>query len=313
MTASNNSVPMKLRLVAAVALIAIAVVGFLALRTRPQNGGASPQTPERPVVQNPTPADVKAPQPAPGSVKPNAPALTAPELAAVLDRSRPFDERVKGLAGGAVTEVKDSRDQEALAGILGDPTEDDTVRHEIANLLFRSGYAQLEPCLAKVLENPAEKERFRSWAVQHLGNLLLDSRFPADRQALAGRLRALLTDPQIKVRREALLALVRHDDPAVLKKLPEMIADTAPGADAMRDLAIRCAYDKKMKESLPAIRAQARSADEPVRIAAMNALSQWGDEESRPAFEAALASGSVRLQRAGKAAIGRLDASAGKK
>ena len=36
-------------------------------------------------------------------------------------------------------------------------------------------------------------------------------------------------------------------------------------------------------------------------------LSQWGDEDSRPAFEEAANSDIVRLQRAGKAALRRLE------
>ncbi len=42
-------------------------------------------------------------------------------------------------------------------------------------------------------------------------------------------------------------------------------------------------------------------------IAAMVTLSQWGDEHSRPAFEEAAGSGPPRLQRAGRAALARLD------
>jgi len=235
------------------------------------------------------------------------PVVFSPGLAALVDRSLPFDERVRGLTSGQVTEIKDGRDLEALAQLLGDPEEDDTVRHEIANLLFRSGYASLDACLLKVLENPAEKERFRSWAVQHVGNLLLDDKHPGDRRVLADRLRTLLTDRHLKVRREALLALARHDDAAVLEKVRDMLADTGPGADEMRDLAIRLAQDKKMRELIPLIRPHARSTNEIIRIAAIVALSQWGDAASRPAFEDAAASQRVRLQRAGTAALARLD------
>ena len=64
----------------------------------------------------------------------------------------PFDERVHDLAAGKITEVKDGRDLATLAQLLGDPAEDDTVRHEIARLLIRSGYAPLEACLFKTME-----------------------------------------------------------------------------------------------------------------------------------------------------------------
>jgi len=245
----------------------------------------------------------------PSSVgSPYVPAVVfSPGLAALVDRSLPGEERVHGLASGEMTEVKDARDLETLAQLLGDPAEDDTVRHEIASLLLRSGYAPLDACLLKVLENPAEKERFRSWAVQHVGNLLLDDKHPGDRRVLADRLRTLLTDRHIKVRREALLVLARHDDSAVLEKVRDMLADTGPGADEVRDLAIRLAQDKNMRELIPLIRPYAHATNEIIRIAAIVALSQWSDEESRPAFEAAASSSGTRLQRAGTAALARLE------
>lgn len=236
------------------------------------------------------------------------PSVFTPGLESVVDRRLPFDERVHGLAAGKITEVKDERDQETLASLLGDPAEDDTVRHEIANLLFRSDYASLETCLTKILENPSEKERFRSWAVQHLGNLLLDDNYAGDRLVLADRIRALLTDRHRYVQRMAIQALVQHNDPAVLAKVRDMLSDPAPDADPMRDLAIRCASEKNMKECIPAIRPLARSTNDIIRIAAIVALSQWGDQESRPAIEAAATSSVVRVQRCAKAALARLSA-----
>jgi len=94
----------------------------------------------------------------PSSVgSPYVPAVVfSPGLAAVVDRSLPGEERVHGLASGEMTEVKDARDLETLAQLLGDPEEGDTVRHEIANLLSRSGYASLEACLVKIVDNPVE-------------------------------------------------------------------------------------------------------------------------------------------------------------
>jgi hypothetical protein len=64
---------------------------------------------------------------------------------------------------------------------------------------------------------------------------------------------------------------------------------------------------KNMREHIPAIRNYARSANDVIRIAAIVALSQWGDEESRPACEEAAKSTVVRLQHCGQAALKRLD------
>jgi HEAT repeat protein len=203
--------------------------------------------------------------------------------------------------------VKDERDLKALVQVLSDPEEDETVRHEIANVLVRSEYVGLQDALFRVLENPAEKSLFRGWAVQHLGKLLLDDKFPCDRQTLPARLRALLTDRHIEVRREALMALVKHNDPKAIEEVVKWLQAEGPEADRMRDLAIRCAHEKNMREHIPAIRGYARSTNDIIRIAAIVALSEWGDETSRPAFEDAAQSSTVRLRRCGQAALKRLD------
>ena len=94
-------------------------------------------------------------------------------------------------------------------------------------------------------------------------------------------------------------------DPKGVEAAARWLADEK--ADGVRDLAIRCVHDLDLREHIPAIRKHVRDPDEVVRIAAIVALSQWGDEESRPAFEEAAKSDVVRLQRAGKAALERLD------
>jgi hypothetical protein len=306
---------MKRRFVVAGALLVVVVAGVFLPVKRPR--ASTPLDPApRPVVheQPAVPAKVAEVTSAVStSVVPAyvRPAVVTPGLSSLVDRSLPFEERVRGLTSGQVTEVKDGRDLEALAQLLGDPAEDDTVRHEIASLLSRSGYAQLEGRLFKIVENPAETERFRSWAVQHLGNSLNDAHYPGDRLVLADRLRGLLTDRHRYVQRMAIQALVQHNDPAVLAKVREMISDPAPDADAMRDMAMRCALEKNWRETLPAIRAHLRSTNESVRISAIWVLGKFGDEESRPIFVEAASSPRPRIQSAGKLALANLNASAG--
>ena len=305
--------------VAGVLLVVVVAGVFLAVK-RP-HASAPPDPAPRPVVhqQPEVPAKVAEVSSAvsTSAVSTSAvpayvrPAVVTPGLASLVDRSLPFEERVRGLTSGQVTEVKDGRDLEALAQLMGDPAEDDTVRHEIASLLSRSGYAPLEARLFKIVENPAENERFRSWAVQHLGNSLNDTHYPEDRLVLADRLRGLLTDRHRYVQRMAIQALVQHNDPAVLTKVREMISDPAPEADAMRDMAMRCALEKNWRETLPAIRAHLRSTNESVRISAIWVLGKFGDEESRPGFDEAVSSPRPRLQSAGKLALASLNASAG--
>jgi hypothetical protein len=91
----------------------------------------------------------------------------------------------------------------------------------------------LEARLFKIVENPAETERFRSWAVQHLGQSLNDAHYPGDRLVLADRLRGLLTDRHRYVQRMAIQALVQHNDPAVLAKVREMMSDPAPEGNSL--------------------------------------------------------------------------------
>ena len=59
---------------------------------------------------------------------------------------------------------------------------------------------------------------------------------------------------------------------------------------------------------MPAIRAALSDRDTNVRLAAMLALSQWHDDDSRADFEAATRSDSPALQAAGQEALRRLDA-----
>ena len=51
--------------------------------------------------------------------------------------------------------------------------------------------------------------------------------------------------------------------------------------------AIRCVREFDLREHIPTIRTYLRDGDEVVRVAAIVTLSQWGDEESRPAIEEA--------------------------
>jgi HEAT repeat protein len=313
---------MKRRFVVAGALLVVVVAGIFIAVKRPRASAPHEPAP-RPVVHEQPAAPAKVAEVA-SAVSTSAvsmsavpayvrPVVVTPGLASLVDRSLPFEERVRGLTSGQVTEVKDGRDLEALAQLLGDPAEDDTVRHEIASLLSRSGYAPLEGRLFKIVENPAENERIRSWAIQHLGNTLNDTHYPGDRLVLADRMRGLLTDRHRYVQRMAIQALVQHNDPAVLAKVREMISDPAPEADAMRDMAMRCALEKNWRETLPAIRVYLRSTNESVRISAIWVLGKFGDEESRPVFDEAASSSRPRIQSAGKLALANLNASAGKK
>jgi hypothetical protein len=185
---------MKRRFFVAGVLLVVVVAGIFIAVKRPR-ASTPPDPAPRPIVHEQPAAPSKVAE-VTSTVSTSAvstfavpayvrPVVVTPGLASLVDRSLPFEERVRGLTSGQVTEVKDGRDLEALAQLLGDPAEDDTVRHEIASLLTRSGYAPLEARLFKIVENPGEQERFRSWAVQHLGQSLNDAHYPGDRLVLA--------------------------------------------------------------------------------------------------------------------------------
>ncbi len=228
-----------------------------------------------------------------------------PRLTPLVDSSLPVSQRISPDITAKIPSVSNAEDCKILAMVLTNPLDDDTVRNEVANLLRRSKYPGLTDALFHVLDHPAEKPRFRSFAVQHLWQQW-DGADDDARGDIESRLRALIEDRHVEVRREALLALVRMKDPRGRETAVRWLATSGPEFDGVRDLAIRCVYDLNLREHLPLIRNHVRNPNETIRIAAIVALSYWKDEESRSAFEDAAESSVVRLQRAGKAALIRL-------
>ncbi len=200
--------------------------------------------------------------------------------------------------------LRHKEDVRAVAFVLRDTTDDDTVRNEAANLLRRSSYAGLGDDLISVLDNPNEGPRFRSFAVQHLWQGATEAS-GGERSRIVEKLREALEDRDVPVRREALLALVRLGDEAGKEAAVRWLM--AEGGEGVRDAAIRCVRELDLREHASTIRRFLRDENEVVRVAAIVTLSQWADEESRPAFETAAESDSVRLRRAGKLALRTLD------
>jgi len=118
-------------------------------------------------------------------------------------------------------------------GTLLDPQKDDTKRNEVANSLRESGYKGLTEDLITVLDNPDEKARFRSFAVQHLYNNYADAG-ESEKQKIREVLYKSLKDRHVKVRREALLALVRIGDPKGKETAVKWLTDK--DKDNVRDL-----------------------------------------------------------------------------
>jgi HEAT repeat protein len=161
--------------------------------------------------------------------------------------------------------------------------------------------------LLEILDNPAEKERFRAYVVQHL-YLNVEGASKKESETIKEVLGRCLSDRDLSVRREALLALVRLRGPKGTSEAVEWLNGTGPEADAVRDLAIRCVGDLDLKEHVPTIRKFLSAENEVVRRQAIVTLGQMGDEESRPLLEEAAKSDKPLVKSAATAALRRLDA-----
>lgn len=229
-----------------------------------------------------------------------------PRIEQALDRSLSADARLKIVLdmNNSGVRISTPEDLDAVSSILLDSTEEDTLRHEVANLLQRHGYAPLTDLLLSVLGSPAETERFRSFCVQHLWRRCDDGP-PEERERILPVLETLLTDKEPAVRREALLATVRQKTPVGEKTAISWLQD--PNAQNVHDLAIRCMRELNLRETIPAIRPFLASTNESARIAAIVTLSEWKDEPSRKAIEEAAQSPVLRVQRAGVAGLDRFN------
>ena len=238
----------------------------------------------------------------------NAPATHVPvdpRTGIIADRAKPDRTRLETLVAfnrsGETLAFK--TDLDLLARTLRDTAEGDTLRHEIANLLLSHKYPGLTDILIGILDSPGEQERFRAFCVQHLWRRAGEA--PTDeRNRIADLLRESLNDRHTAVRREALLALVRDNDELGRHTAEKWLTD--PGATAVHDLAIRCMREMDVRKHVETIRSFLDATNEAARIAAIVTLSEWGDDQSRPAFEAAATSDSLRLQRAARFALQRL-------
>lgn len=236
----------------------------------------------------------------------DTPVVNDPLLNDLADSTLCVSKRISSDIAVKVPSISDENDCCVLSRVLADPNDNDTIRNEVANLLRRSKYPGLTDALLAVLDNPAEKPRFRSFAVQHLWQQV-DGAEKEDRNRIRAKMHELIADRHVEVRREALLALVRMRESVGQSTAAGWLTAKEPSAESTRDLAIRCVYDLGLRDQIPVIRSYAYDPSEVTRIAAIVALSQWGDEDSREAFTDAADSSSIRLQRAGKAALERLD------
>jgi len=231
------------------------------------------------------------------------PEVKDPKLVALVNRESK-KPRVTPDITSKIPKITDEKDLKVVQTLLMDANDDPTVRHEAANLLRRSDYRGLTDDLVKILDNPKEGEKFRSWSVQHLW-LNVEKAGEKECKKITAVLHRCLEDRHVKVRREALLALHQMKDPKAKEVALKWLH--AEKSDGQRDAAIRIVREQDLREELPAIRKYARDPDIIVARAAIVTLAHWGDKASRPLFEEAARSKNVLLQRAGKAALKKLD------
>jgi len=287
-----------LRAIVPICLLVIAVAGYLILGrgwngSGPSEGAARPGDSQDEGRQRDAGSDY------------TPPGTSDPRLSSFVDRES-NKPRVTDDITTRIPKVTGTKDTKAVSTVLADTKDDDTVRNEAANLLRRSGHPQLTDELIKVLNSPGEKERFRTFCIQHLYNnhKRADT---AEKEKIAETLYKCLADRHAKVRREALLALQRLKDDEAEKLARKWLHEDGEKGDAVRDLAIRIIRERNLRDELPTIRKYARDKNVVIRIAALVTLSEWHDEESRPAMEEAARADNVRLQRCGKLALKRLD------
>lgn len=200
--------------------------------------------------------------------------------------------------------IEAATDIQAVLRVLRDAGEDDTIRHEAAELLRRSSYHGLIDEMKRIIGASNEKERFRSWAVQHI---YLQAELLGDfvQHDACDYFFTLLKDRHTAVRAESLLAMCRMGDARVEVTAKHWL-DT-PADASVHYIAVRCLYECGAREGIPALRRALENPDEQTVVNAMDALSSWNDQESKSFFQKAQLSPNPRIKRAAEFAVKRLD------
>ena len=307
---------MKWFAVVAVTLGSVALWHFRAARTPvPQPAPVVPQ----PVIE-PKPLAIVQEPAIPEPTKPySPPPVHAHNLQALVNRNA--HNRISSDIGARIPEAAPS-DFPALLQVLQDSGDDDTVRNEVCNLLRRSKCPDVAQALTQVLDNPDEKARFRSFAMQHLGGVATEMD-AGTRQPLVTKMEASLNDKHFQVRAQALQNLCRLKDEKGVKTAADWLEGgykpCSPDAyvgDKPLDpefergeiikQCIEQVHDAGLKEHIGTIRKLARDKNIVIARAAIVALADWHDMESLPVMKEAAAAKDPLLRSCGKAAMQRM-------
>ncbi len=259
------------------------------------------QVPE-PTTQAATKPGVRPPLPADYS----PPATGAPMLGRVLDRRLRADQRIPPDITTRIPRLTSEKDVQAVLGMLRDRGDDLVARNEAMNLLRRSAYKpQLPEELVRLMKDPAETDRFRSYCLQGMMTCAMGEP-DASKARVTELIEPYLAAPTVEVRRSALRALTLLDHPKALELA--LVAYLNEKEDPeIRVASIHTIGHFKKADAIPQLRevaAKEKNAD--IRVAVIAVLGQFKDEGSRALFEAAMKANSSGVRTAGKAALKQL-------
>jgi hypothetical protein len=154
------------------------------------------------------------------------PIVSDPKLAPLVNRYA--KNRVTPDMFNRYPEAK-PEDFTALLTVLSDTKDNDTVRHEVEQILWRSKCPDLQATLFKIFDNPEEQHRFREFVMQYFGTMALEA--PEDsetRQILVAKTKEALNDKHFQVRSQALQNLCRLKDPVGIQTAVKWLTDYKP-------------------------------------------------------------------------------------
>lgn len=268
----------KLR-VAMLAVMLVAVVGFMVVVARRSPPVAAPLPPGPRVVAKPV------------AVRPPDPAVAA--IATVQDGGRSYEDRLKAVQG--LSRTLTAEQCAALRQLVRDPGVHPSIRNDALNALERQEAnppAGLATDLVAAWNNPKEDATWRDFALQHLA-AVYGRATPAERQQAEATLVAAAKDQASPSAGTALLSLERlgKQNPALQQTAQGIAKDaqTAGGTDEARRVTAMCVrIDAGDREVLPQARqaAQNTSVEVRVRMTCVGAIGQMGDATDIPLLEA---------------------------
>ncbi len=207
-----------------------------------------------------------------------------PALTRFVDRRLPAIQRVSHDMFTQIPFLRKGVDCDAVVAVLLDREDDQNVRNEAITLLSQSQFDALPDILLDIYADTRESERFRSFAIQHIGDMYIDQ--IADKKAsfksvdISKVLHAALTHESVAIRRESLNKLIEASDPSLDQKLPALFAD--PAQIDLLDLTVYGLAARGDASHLAGIRLLAASeeSDAEVRLAAIRALGVLHDAQS---------------------------------